>query len=153
MIKMNKYSPLSVANEFIKLSPNGETHMKLQKLVYMVYGAWLRDHDEPFITEEPQVWQYGPVFESLYHDLKTFRSTPVRNLQTADAINEDTIKNTIDNVWKRYKDYSATDLSDITHQPESPWYEVAKENNFCVSQGTVIPIETIKNYFRSNPEK
>ncbi len=155
---MKKYSPLCVANQFIKISPNGETHMKLQKLVYMAYGAWLRENNEPFITEEPQVWQYGPVFASLYHNLKIFRSTPITSsqlatLQSTEEINEAEAITTTQSVWERYKDYTAADLSDITHQSGSPWYEVAKENNFRVPQGTTIPTEIIKQHFRAYPDK
>ena len=73
-----RYKPLAVANEFIGLaSPGGVDHMKLQKLIYLTLGHWLAEHEDSFLTEEPQVWQYGPVFGDLYQKLKNFRREPI----------------------------------------------------------------------------
>lgn len=152
MLRNMKYLPISVANEFIGLSPSGETHMKLQKLVYMAYGAWLSENENPFIAESPQVWQYGPVFDSLYHELKNFRSEKINEQQfiidKTGLINEPEIKALIGRVWEKYKDISGARLSDITHLAGSPWYQIAKENNFRVPLGATIPDDLIKKYFR-----
>jgi hypothetical protein len=65
------YRPLALANEFIVMSASrGAEHMKLQKLVYFAYGWWLTGHSDRITTEPPQVWKFGPVFESLYHELR-----------------------------------------------------------------------------------
>lgn len=153
---MSKYLPLRVANAFIQLSPTGETHMKLQKLVYMAYGVWLREHEEPFIAEQPQVWPYGPVFDSLYHQLKDFRSQPIKTplalLGEDGAIAEADINAVITRVWEKWKGVSGSSLSEITHLPGSPWHQIAKANNFCVPMGQEIPVSTIKKYFRETSD-
>ena len=67
------YSPLAVANEFIKLSKTngGLSHIKVQKLCYYAQEMALgKNLETPLINEQPQVWQYGPVFKSLYQELK-----------------------------------------------------------------------------------
>jgi uncharacterized phage-associated protein len=78
------YAPLAAANfliiEFGKV--RGIEHMKLQKLVYCAHGWWLTAFDSSFLNERPQIWRYGPVFESLYHVLKTFGRTPITSPQS-----------------------------------------------------------------------
>lgn len=151
------YSPTSVAKEFARISENGATHMKLQKLVYMAYGTWLRDHEEPFVSEPPQVWQYGPVFASLYHLLKIYKSTPIgvaqfEEIAPAGEIAENDKKALISKVWKKYGTLSAISLSNITHVPGSPWHEIASSNKFRVPTGTAIPDDLMKRYFRASPD-
>jgi uncharacterized phage-associated protein len=149
---VGKFLPLAAANEFIALAPNGVSHMKLQKLVYMAHGAWLKDHPEPFLSENPQVWQYGPVFQSLYHELKHFRSEPITEPQThlnfPVRIDDKSIKSIIEKVWDKYKDASGPRLSDITHLPGSPWFKIAQEHGFSVPMGTEISPALIGQYFR-----
>ncbi len=61
---MPQYKPLAFANAFIaKAGASGVEHMKLQKLTYISYGWWLVYHEQPIMTEGPQVWKYGPVFK------------------------------------------------------------------------------------------
>ncbi|QIE54163.1 hypothetical protein G5B40_01095 [Pikeienuella piscinae] len=68
----NAYSPLAVANEFIALGiAEGKPieHMKAQKLVHFAHGFSLA-RDTPILNECPQVWKFGPVFSTLYQDLR-----------------------------------------------------------------------------------
>ncbi len=78
-----KHSPLALANTFIERHAGsaGITHMKVQKLCYYAHGWWLAFENEPFLTERPQVWKFGPVFASLYAALAhhgSRRSTALR---------------------------------------------------------------------------
>lgn len=151
------YKPLAVANEFIVMAgPSGVSHMKLQKLVYCSYGWWLAYHDEPFINEQPQVWQHGPVFKSLYFALNQYGwrnitsvqndnfTTPTPRVDDAD----DEIHSMLRWVWARYGMRSAEWLSDLTHKPGSPWYVTAAEFSFRVPKNTPIPIDRIKAHYR-----
>jgi uncharacterized phage-associated protein len=154
---MKKFLPLAIANELIALSENGGVdHMRLQKLTYIVHGNWLRNHEERCLEEQPQVWQYGPVFSSLYSELKHYKNAPIRKPQTMfddpeDAImvghSEVDLHQVIKQVWAKFKKYNGPQLSELTHRPGSPWYEVAKEHNFKVPSGTEIPDDKIKKYF------
>ena len=133
-----KVKPIAVANTFIKnyAGNEGIDHMKLQKLTYLTYGWWLAKNDEPFIAEEPEVWEYGPVFSSLYRALKEFRSIPITSPQSVSPdeevllIKEGNQKKIIDWVWNKYKDFTGVDLSNITHEKDSPWRKIAEKHNF-----------------------
>lgn len=151
------YKPIAFANEFIQKSdPSGIEHMKLQKLVYCSYGWWLAYHDDPILSEEPQVWAHGPVFKSLYHALKHHGRTPITQLQkdmpfqpiprVDDGDTE--VCSLLDWIWERYGSKTAFYLSDLTHQAGSPWQTIAADYNFRVPSNTSIPAETIKKHYR-----
>jgi uncharacterized phage-associated protein len=121
------YSPLLIANYFIvKATKDGEilTPMKLIKLVYIAHGWHLALLNMPLISEDVQAWTYGPVVPTLYHTFKRFGSGPVA-LATPGNTNFDMIdertKAILNRVWESYKKYSGTQLSNITHLPNTPW--------------------------------
>jgi uncharacterized phage-associated protein len=152
------YSPLSFANEFIvKSGGTGVVHMKLQKLAYLCYGWWLVEHDDPILDESPAVWKHGPVFASLYDALKGFGHVPIKTMQkrffsdTHDRVDEDDDEalNLLDWVWQRYGRYDQFYLSNLTHQPNTPWHTTAAAHNFRVPKHTEIPVETIRSHYRS----
>jgi uncharacterized phage-associated protein len=149
-----RYDPLAIANEFIaRAAPRGISHMKLQKLVYMTLGKWLAEHDESLLDENPEVWQYGPVFASLYHELKSFKSQAISEPQTffevAPRVDDKEALAVIEKVWEKYREMPAAKLSDITHLPGSPWHQIAKDHGFKVPMGTEIDPEVIRKYFRA----
>ena len=152
------YTPLAFANEFIvKATGIGLEHMKLQKLVYMCYGWWLVKHDAPILDEQPQVWQHGPVFHSLYFILNSFGHKRITNTQSrmyGDKpdrvdIGDDEVHDLIHWVWMKYGARSPFYLSDLTHQAGSPWHQVVERFEYRVPRNTPIPIETIADHFKS----
>ncbi len=147
------YRPIAFANAFIvKAQPDGAEHMKLQKLVYYAYGWWLKYHDAPIISESPQVWQFGPVFESLYHALKHHGRSSIVALQNDVPFGEPPVLGRSDEdayklvsfVWARYGDLSSFQLSDRTHAPGTAWHAVAVQHQWHVPHGTPIPDDAIR---------
>ncbi len=154
-----QYSPIAVANTFIELYGKDcpdLSHMKLQKLVYMVHGWWLSYFpNSPVINEKPQVWKFGPVFNSMYHILKTQGMRALREPQRTSPFGDlVTIKDNktvelIDWVWNRYGSLSAEELSDMTHKDGTAWNTIAKEKNFRVPYDTYISDDKITQEFCS----
>lgn len=151
------YTPLAFANEFIaKAGLAGVVHMKLQKLVYMCYGWWLVAHDEPIINEAPQVWKHGPVFKSLYNVLASHGHRSITTVQSRfftespDRVDgdDDEAHRLVDWVWEKYGTYSQYYLSDLTHQPGSPWQQTAARFDYSVPFNTAIPNDVIAAHFR-----
>ena len=152
------YSPLAFANEFIAKSGIGDVvHMKLQKLVYISYGWWLAEHNFGILNEAPEVWKHGPVFQSLYGVLKGFGHSPINTMQKRffsvqpERVddNDTEVCQLIDWVWQRYGMYDQFYLSDLTHQPDSPWHKTAASFDFRVPFHTEIPLAVIQEHFRS----
>jgi uncharacterized phage-associated protein len=151
---MTQFAPLTIANTFIKRHGGsiGISHMKLQKLTYYAHCWHLAYRPESLINEKPQVWQYGPVFKSLYNSLKLFGMTPIKTPQTANPFAQpeelpEGFAAFIDWIWERYGSFSATTLSDMTHEAGTPWRILAEQHNFIVPKDFTIPDDLIKKCF------
>jgi uncharacterized phage-associated protein len=151
------YAPSLIANAFLyKARGAGArlSHMKLQKLVFFVHAWGLALHGESHLSERPQAWPYGPVFETLYHQLKEFGSSDVAvylkqmNPQTGriEALipsREDAgLWDLLEQVWKRYGHFSAIELSALTHEPGGPWE--ASRN----AQQLTLSDDQVKSHYR-----
>ena len=158
------FAPLAIANTFLAehgAESGGVSHMKLQKLVFYAYGWWLASHDEPLTTEAPQVWKFGPVFNSLYSALAPFGMQPIDSPRRAVPIgaaptvpdDENEVRELLEWVWQRYGGHSAGQLSDMTHAPGTPWQEEAAAHDYRVPRNHSIPVERTRAYFRSLAER
>ncbi len=155
------YAPLSLANYFIRASASaGAEHMKLQKLVYCAHGWSLVDMQSSkatsIVNERPQVWQYGPVFPSLYKVLKVFGRNPIVTPQSDNPFADpplvtpddaQTIK-LLNWVWERYGGLTSFQLSEMTHKPDTAWFRTAQQYDFKVPQGLNIPDELVGREFK-----
>lgn len=129
------YSSATVANYFLdKASAEARaiTPMQLIKLVYIAHGWHLAYLDSPLIAEPVCAWKYGPVIESLYHDVKKYGSNAVTAKIPAmffgsGAQIDETTASLLDAVWSTYARYSGIQLSAMTHQPGTPW-DIAWKN-------------------------
>jgi len=138
---MDTYPPDVVANALLyharesgasRWRRRSMTHMKLQKLVYFIY-AWGLVFGKNPVSERPQVWEYGPIFSSLFHILKTHGSRPIKH--GVEQMDPDTGEfaplmpppsdrefwHLLDAVWERYGEFSAMELSAMARGDDSPW--------------------------------
>lgn len=105
-----KHAPLALANTFIArhAGASGITHMKVQKLCYFAHGWWLAFSPEPFLSERPEVWKFGPVFSSLYSALSHHGSRGIsvperaRFDMPASLLEERGYIDLIDWIWNKY---------------------------------------------------
>lgn len=119
------------------------TPMKLQKLMYFVCRDYTKQFDSSPISEQFEVWQYGPVLPSVYLEFKSFGANPItefaRDAQgNAFMISEKDnpgLARIIDSVWHKYCSKSGIELSRITHQPESGWYHAYTERRSYITEG------------------
>ncbi len=140
-LAMRGYSAKAVANYFLKkYGKSGITPLKIQKLVYISHGWYLAFYDAPLVSDEyAEAWEYGPVFASLYHEFKYRGRLPIINLGTdidgdfrtvtprIDRGDKET-KKLLDKVWDVYGGMSGIELSELCHQPGSPWDKARKES-------------------------
>ncbi len=156
------YSAKSIANYFIQKALQGSgrndlSPMKLQKLVYMAHGWHLAITGKPLLDEQVSAWQYGPVIPSLYHEFKHYGNEPITCFATELAdeqgfyfepvpipVNEMTV-NILDKVCGVYGSLSAIQLSNMAHQPDTPWGQVWRESQGIKEMN--IPQEIIRQYF------
>lgn len=117
------------------------TPMKLQKLAYYV-KVWTLIAGYPIISDAGfDKWDHGPVNETLYHEYKTYRSRPIKDDVELPKLHPDA-QEIVDFILENYIDYSAFDLSAMTHG-EAPWLET--NNNRQISEFA------IKRYYSQEP--
>ena len=165
------YSAKAVANQFIRKSlkeNNPLTPMKLLKLVYIAHGWHLAILDKPLITDRVEAWLYGPVIPELYHEFKHYGMLPIEGLATeyeplfedgrlVDAklvrpkidSNDKPTRDFLNRVWEVYKDFTAIQLSNMTHEKGSPWDSVFYG---APNSKPTIENETIKAHYRRRLE-
>lgn len=163
------YSAVAIANCFIDLAKKsgdkGLTPMKLQKLVYFAHGWHLALTGNPLIKEEIQAWKFGPVVQSLYHEFKEYGNNPISNYASDFRLDDKSICvvtptipedsqafGLLKRIWEVYGKYGGVQLSNATHLPNTPWYEVWEKegkNKQCVG----IPDDIIKKHFEAELEK
>jgi uncharacterized phage-associated protein len=161
--KVPPYSSIAIANWFIRnLKP--VTPLKLQKLIYYAHGWHLALRDNPLIDELVEAWEFGPVIPSVYHEFKDFGNRPITTFGTEFDILPDTAPedrvifvtpqvpkedsdttSLLKKIAEQYGKYSGSQLSTMTHQPGTPWFEIHKQNP--LRKGVDIPDDEIKNYF------
>lgn len=142
------------------------TPMKLQKLLYFAHGWFLAFNNRPLINEECQAWQFGPVFNSVYHEYKNFgrhRIPPTKKMldwKDTESNNFDLVEYVVDNndletinllnsIWNSYGKFDGLTLSRWTHVNSdlNPW-RISREqagNTFCVPTQN----DSIRTYFDS----
>ena len=148
------YSSTTIANYFIKkYGENGNlTPMKLIKLSYIAYGWYLAltNNTKELICEKPQAWNFGPVFPSLYHNLKEFKKSAIKeplDIQTKDIITDEDAK-FLDKIWNIYGNKDGAYLSAITHTPETPWSQT-----YPKGYNVEIPDELIFEHYHSKIQR
>ena len=133
-----------IANEFIRRAA-GEgralTQMQLQKLVYIAHGWNLAITGSPLTHDDPQAWDYGPVYKDLWSALRSYGRALVTkeiqnkdympgvfNVETPDAAATAELSPTeisvIDRVFRDYSNFHAFQLSALTHKDGTPWTKV-----------------------------
>lgn len=141
-----KYSAIAIANAFIEEANNGKTNnltpMKLQKLMFFTQSWYVKSNYEILFDGYFERWQYGPVLPEIYHEFKKFGSREIHQYGTSiwnefgrmntndyqvkefDKIdtNDYQVNEFLKKILDTYGVYTGTELSWMTHQPETAWY-------------------------------
>ncbi len=152
--KDRKLSSITVANYILtKLKC---THLQLEKLVYLCFADYLCDFDDKLFEDNIYAFKYGPVINQVYEKYKKFGREEISDIQLEriDSKYELPLSSliqfsergqdkliSIDNTIEKYSGFTASELVQITHRPESPW-----SKTFDKSYRKEIPDEIIKQF-------
>ena len=152
-----------IANEFIaRAQEKGRalTPMQLQKLVYIAHAWNLVINNAPLTRDNPQAWDYGPVYRDLWEALRKYGKDEVtrlilygdytrgwmeevpRNPAMAGLLSQE--KEVLDRVFDDYGRFHAYQLSALTHEPGTPWAKIYADG---AGKNQEIRPEMIKDYF------
>jgi len=142
---MPNHDPRVIANEFLRLNRGPMPQMKLQKLVYIAHGWNLAINREPLVSGRIEAWDGGPVMRTLWNHLRDFgydlKSGYLAGVATSQFNSEITQSEAaiIHHVWNKYGGYTGLELSNMTHEPGTPWSNAyfGKGRNAALSQGDI----------------
>ena len=124
---------------------DGDSNLKLQKLLYYAQCMHLAVFEEPLYTEEVQAWENGPVIRNVY-DQYRYKELGFKAMEDAkvklSAFQEDLLR--VVNIV--YGSKSPTELIALTHE-EKPWQEL-KRLVRC-RMNPIITKERMKEYYKS----
>lgn len=160
------YSAKAIANEFLTIAKDGGvkdmTPIKVQKLVYFAHGWNLAFFKKPLIRQGIQAWKFGPVVADVYHEFKECGNEPIDRLATEFAYDDDLglieieprilpgdsqTRGVLDEVFRIYGRFTPIQLSNLTHEPNTPWAMVAKKFGGELPKNELIPDPLIQEYF------
>lgn len=150
--KLEIYSVCQIANYFIQEGKGKFNHTQLQKLCYISQGITLALLDKFLFYEEIQAWQYGPVISTLYSKLKPYNPDSTRSIKNKIPNYEipnfnDYTKKILDFVFNHYGKYTAGQLTNLTHEKDTPWYKVWNKEEW-----STIPPNLIQDYYKTRLE-
>lgn len=121
------------------------TPMQLIKLTYIAHAWMLGLTGKSLLDEQVEAWQYGPVIPTLYHQIKHFRSLPVKDVSAPLVHLSDDEKHVVDQVVDIYGKFTGIQLSSMTHQPGTPW-EITWSR---AGKNAAIPNDLIETFYKA----
>ncbi len=147
---METYDSVLVAEYMLSIAKDRNIELnvtKTQKMLYIIYGYYLANYNNHQIfTENPQAWPFGPVFARSQKKVDYTNVLPLDS-SNFDKIREDKIlTELIITVVEKYYKYSASKLSEWSHEKNGPWHKATQQEGFKWS--TPIPNSLIQTYFK-----
>lgn len=125
MKKDLKITGLDIAKYILSKHPC--THLELEKLTYLCYADFLCEHGKPICSDTVYAFKLGPVLESVYEEYSgskgklNFEDEEIaKSRLLVDGVTE-RVK-AIDNTLKKYSCASTSELVNMTHCENSPWF-------------------------------
>ena len=138
-----------IGNTVIFLATNMQplSKTKLLKLLYLLEEFSVKKYNIPFLDLRFEVWQAGPVAKDIFIDLSqdepimlnkfvsleylNFNGVIATFIKPKKEFNDDEFSDInlvlLKIIVEKFKDSSAKDLVKLTHRPNSPWFQIAKE--------------------------
>ena len=162
---------MDIANYIIYFSTSetnkGLSNLKLQKILYFVYGRYLAKNNLSLFDESIEKWQYGPVTPSVYHTFKDYGVNEINETKSKVRIdsssgrpklksvpfnlaefvfNDEFDKELVDAEIKLHLKKDAYQLVEETHR-HPMWYEY-KARIMSGEKGIKYTKDELINYFK-----
>lgn len=145
---MRNYDSVTVANYLLALAYKKGVVLnvtKVQKLLFIAYGYFLAQYNQHLFNEAPKAWPYGPVFPKTRKQVDYSKIIDVDDAALQEIAADAEVTEALNRIIDKYSKFSATQLSEWSHMPGSPWDKATKEASFTWDYP--IPDEYIKEYF------
>lgn len=126
------------------LSKKSMTHLRLQKILYLIYAHCLSNGQKIF-KKSPVAFDYGPVYLSVYHKYKKGNKQVIHEEVTNDfylkLLNNDKtscLNEAVDVVLNMTRDSTDAQIVSATHVKNSPWEAVYKKGENAEITDSII---------------
>ena len=129
------YDARQVANWFVRRAAQDERQlsiMSLLKLTYIAHGWHLEMWKSPLLNNRIEAWQRGPVIPDVYH---AFRRQGVEVSEPVSIVEKpfpDFHDRFLEDIYRLYGHLDAFRLSDLTHEPGSPWEKASQRGHYAL---------------------
>ena len=151
----------AVANAILDLAESARQSVyptSLLKLLYFGHGWHLARFDRPLIGQPFEAWQYGPVVRVVFDQVRDFSGRPITGRLKAfnagaGAFEEARVdlppstRSLLAAVVGAYGPLHPFELSDLTHEADSPWTRAWRAAEEGKRPGVRIENSEIKEYF------
>jgi uncharacterized phage-associated protein len=167
MSSLAPYDATAIANLLLDLADERNlklTQMSLLKLLYFAHGWYLSSNNKPLLIQEFEAWQYGPVIKVVRDEFKDFESRSITrratklNILTNERLIVEPKLSSEDrlfvlSIFDFYQVYDAWQLSEMTHEPESPWDRIWNSESPIGRLALRIENDDIKAHFDGLPNR
>lgn len=126
--------------------PDYLTPMKLQKLLYYVQGWSLAETGAAIFREQIEAWCEGPVVPAVQAAYQGHEKDPILDAPESPPQLDPATRELIENVWDKYKHYSAFGLSAMA-QSESPWQHARNGKSESAPGKDTMAVDDIQREF------
>lgn len=124
---------LQLLSYIVKYCDANDIHLnitKAQKLMYCCYGVVLAKFGFRLVREQPEAWQYGPVFHTALVCVQFFGLDEFKTGDTSeiDSLPEE-IRSMLNKTIRHFGQYTALKLSNWSHLPGSPWSKASNSGS------------------------
>ncbi|MFN3231446.1 MAG: Panacea domain-containing protein [Alphaproteobacteria bacterium] len=136
------------------------TNMQLLKLLFFAHGWMLAGKGRPLISNNFEAWEYGPVVRVVYEQFSKYKKNPIAarakrvdiltgEVSTYEYNFDSETETFLTTILDAYSEFSGPVLSNMTHEPGSPWDQVWNRDDGTINLGLRISDADIKSYFES----
>ena len=161
MFETKPYDARELANFLLDRSETSGAPLSitsLLKIIYFAHGWHLAQFGNPLIGQPFEAWQHGPVVRVVYDSFKTESGRPIKTrakkLNPKTGIYEvchysfgDELTLFLERILASYSKHHPYTLSEMTHDPDSPWAEIWIKSETESVPGMRISDKSIQSYF------
>ena len=140
-----------VAKTFGGISKWSVSNLKMQKILYLSHMVCLGRHKIPLVDTPFEAWDFGPVQPALYHKLKRFGSSNVRDVFYGEEILTEGKGLSVLEDMSTLCSFSPGELVGITHREGGAWSKVYRPGAKGIAiENFLISEEYTKLFLESN---
>ena len=92
------------------------SNMKLNKLLYFIYGYYYKETGELLFDETFEAWEHGPIVPSVYNKYKSYENKPIKDYDSISNIKVfKKYNHVISDVMREFGNMTPSQLRNKTH--------------------------------------